>query len=118
MIWEPEWPRVANVLEKNARAHVFYENGEPMLEPAMQVAAMPLETATLEYLDYFYLGGQTTAVWPEVGSRWMQRLVTENAFDEHGFYVVQPSVYSFRLDFENGVEVRSLLHGYLAAIVR
>ncbi|WP_156916899.1 hypothetical protein [Leisingera aquimarina] len=115
-LFEPEVDRVKNVAIKNARGHVFFENGEPKFEEPIFCDVFPLQTASDEQLDAIF-PLQHFDVWPEVGSRWMQRLIAESGFDDQSFYVVQPEVYRFRLDFDHGVTIRSVIHEYLATIV-
>ena len=66
----------------------------------------------------FFLGRESGfSTWPEVGSRWMQRLVEETNFDEDGFLIVQPDHYRFKIEIEDGLKVRSVIHEYLATTV-
>ena len=41
LLWEPELDRVERVIVKNARGHVLYELGEPMLERPSHVSVCP-----------------------------------------------------------------------------
>jgi hypothetical protein len=58
------------------------------------------------------------AIWPEVGTRGMQRLLVVGAdvFSE-GWLVVQPGNYRFRVDADEGLRVRVVLREYLACDV-
>ncbi|WP_157770076.1 hypothetical protein [Ruegeria marisrubri] len=117
VVWNPELDRIHSVVIKNAKGHAFYENGEPMFDEPRAVAVFPLATASDEQLGSFFNGLDGLAVWPEVGSRWMQRMVGEPCFDNDGFYVLQPGVYRYRLEFEGGVTVKTVIHEYLATYV-
>ncbi|KUJ85584.1 hypothetical protein AVO45_00900 [Ruegeria marisrubri] len=88
-----------------------------MFDEPRAVAVFPLATASDEQLGSFFNGLDGLAVWPEVGSRWMQRMVGEPCFDNDGFYVLQPGVYRYRLEFEGGVTVKTVIHEYLATYV-
>jgi hypothetical protein len=116
-LWDPEWPRISRVIEKNARGHVFFENGEPIFDREPIVTAFPLELASQELIDDFFGVGTEFRIWPEVGSRWMQRLILDQDFDEFGFLVVQEGNYRFKLEFEDGLRVKSIISEYLATVV-
>ena len=116
LTWIPELARVHRVVVKNARGHAFYEFGEPVLEEPERVWALPLPQMTeAGYLD-FETGRSGLAGWPEVGSRMMKRLAT--GLDMHdGWVVVQPSVYRYRVEHDDGLVVRVILRDYLATEV-
>tara|TARA_B100000749_G_scaffold250350_1_gene215388 strand:+ start:558 stop:1088 length:531 start_codon:yes stop_codon:yes gene_type:complete len=113
--WFPDLSRFRNVILKNARAHLFYENGEPMTEAPAFVEFSPLSLMDSaqknEFFEVNYL-----QPWCEVGSRWNTRLIEGDEFDEWGFLVVQPETYRFRID-AGGLGVRSIIREYLATSV-
>ncbi|UWR51660.1 HNH endonuclease [Phaeobacter inhibens] len=115
-VWEPEGKRIENVIVKNARGHAFFENGEPIFDDPSFVEVFPIPCATEDQISLL-LHFSPFATWPEVGSRWMQRLLEEDNFDSDGFYVVQPEFYRFRIDFDQGVTVKSIINEYLATVV-
>ena len=116
LTWIPELARVHRVVVKNARGHAFYEFGEPVLEEPERVWALPLPQMTgAGHLD-FETGRSGLAGWPEVGSRMTKRLAT--GLDMHdGWVVVQPSVYRYRVEDDDGLIVRAILRDYLATEV-
>lgn len=116
-LWDPEWIRIARVLEKNARGHLFYENGEPIFEAPSNIFAFPLPIASDNQIREFFGTGSNVTTWPEVGSRWMQRLLEDQDFDKDGFLVIQPNVYRFKLEFDGCATVKSILYEYLATSV-
>lgn len=117
LTWIPELERVHRVIVKNARGHAFYEFGEPVLEEPDRVWALPLPQMTETGRLDFHTGGARLAGWPEVGSRSMQRLVT--GLDMHGgWVVVQPAVYRYRVEHDDGLVVKAILREYLATEVR
>ena len=117
IFWRPDFKRIENVLVKNARGHVYFENGEPPIDAPSLVKFQPLEQfSDADKLEFFGVPGGL-ARWPEVGSRWMQRLVEDGDFDQDGFLVVQPGIYRFRLELRGGIAIHSIIHEYLAAIV-
>ena len=114
--WIPELARLHRVIVKNARGHAYYEFGEPVLEKPDRVWAMPLPQMTGAGRLDFEAGRSGLAGWPEVGSRMMQRLAT--GLDLHdGWVVVQPSVYRYRVEPDDGLVVRAILRDYLATEV-
>lgn len=114
--WEPDLKRFRNVIVKNARAHLFFENGEPMWGEPEFVDVCPIETLTSENLGEFFGRNSVIEPWCEVGSRWNFRLVEDQGFDGDGFLVVQPGVYRFRIE-GGGLGVRSIMREYLATSV-
>lgn len=118
IVWLPNISRVNNVVLKNARGHAYFENGEPMFSQPDIIECIPLLSLKGEARTEFYGVRGGVGIWPEVGSRWMQRLLSDDNFDEDGFLVVQPKVYRFRLDVDGGITIRSIIHEYLAATVR
>jgi len=116
LTWIPELQRVLSVVVKNARGHAFYEFGEPVLEEPDRVWAVPLSVMTEAGRLDFETVRPGLAGWPEVGSRMMQRLAT--GIDMHdGWVVVQPSVYRYRVEHDDGLVVRAILRDYLATEV-
>ena len=123
VLWEPELDRVRRVLVKNARGHVLYELGEPMLEQPSHVSVCPIQAMTAHQVDQFenvpYGSG-----WPEVGSRMMRKAfiihspgdAQEAYFD--GWQDVQGSVYRYAVtQGPSGILVRMVLREYLACEV-
>lgn len=114
-VWRPESDRVNRVVLKNARGHAFYEYGEPMLSEPQYVRSAPLENMTREQrADFenmdFWSG------WPEVGSRMMTRVMTEQ--DLSGSWViVQDGVYRYAVAQAGVILVRTVLFEYLATEV-
>ena len=53
------------------------------------------------------------ALWPEVGSRMMSRVLTGQDLRD-GWVIVQEGIYRYRVDQFGGMLVRSVLFEYLA----
>jgi hypothetical protein len=113
--WYPDTDRIRKVIVKNARAHLFYENGEPMLEQPAEVSFKPLSRMAHDELRQ-YFGQSIAELWCEVGSRWNTRLLEGDSFDEHGFLVLQPGTYRFRVE-AGGLGVKTVIREYLATSV-
>ena len=62
-----------------------------------------------------HTGGVTS--WPEVGSRAMHRLVSLDDSPEYPWLIVQDGLYRFRASTDYGIEVRIVIHEYLACHV-
>lgn len=113
--WYPDVDRIRNVIIKNARAHLFFENGEPMLQEPTEVSFKPLPRMAHDELRQ-YFGQSMVEAWCEVGSRWNKRLLEGDSFDEQGFLVVQPNTYRFRVE-AGGLGVKTVIREYLATSV-
>ena len=118
-VWEPETERVERVVIKNARGHVFYEYGEPMLNEPEHVSTLPLAAMMASDREEFEGVGTAgdLAGWPELGSRMMARALTGQDMRD-GWVVVQDGIYRFRVQQCEVMLVRSVLFEYLATEVR
>lgn len=118
ILWKPDAERMNRVVVKNARGHAYFEWGEPMLNAPIEVWAIPLESMSFEQRSNFEGAGEGPglAVWPEVGSRMMSRLVA-GADLLDGWVIVQPGIYRYSVDTSGGLRVRTVLWEYLATEV-
>ena len=125
VLWEPELDRVERVAVKNARGHVLYEIGEPMLEQPSQVSICPIQAVPERQVRRFEDIPPLT-VWPEVGSRMMMRGVLtfnqpeddQRAYIDDGWQDVQDGVYRYAVIPTSGqVIVRTVIYEYLATEV-
>ena len=114
--WTPEMERVSRVIVKNARGHAFYELGEPMLAEPSWVGVSPMSLLSPDQREEFE-NGTNSSLWPEVGSRLMQR-VAFGDIEPGGWITVQPDVYRYSVSqgFDE-VLVRIIVRDYLAAEV-
>ena len=110
--------RIENVVLKLARCHVAYEMNEPRIDEPELVWFQPLSLMAPEAIDAFENDQNEVAVWPEVGSRAMHRLLVadDNAFSE-GWLNIQPDRYRYKVTLESGLRVRIVLREYLACEV-
>ncbi len=114
--WEAEIDRVNRVVVKNARGHALYELNEAVMGPPSSVICCPLVSLTPDQRHAFEEIPQE-AVWPEVGSRMMQR-VAGVAPLVNGWVDVQESVYRYAIGWPGGeVIVKTVLREYLATEV-
>ena len=117
-VWKPEMERVERVVVKNARNHVFYEYGEPMLINPERVWTRPLTWMTATQSEEFNTvdrGGDLGLCF-EVGSRMLTRILTGKDMCG-GWVVVQDEVYRFLVEQCSGILVKSVLLEYLATEV-
>jgi hypothetical protein len=114
--WEPEHERLATVLAKNARGHLWHEHADRRPgEPAVAYAA--LESLSPEQRDIFENPPEVSAALPEVGSRALQRRFSGDWLD--GWTFVQDDRYRYAVDYLEGdtVRVRMVIAEYLAVTV-
>ena len=84
-----------------------------MFEQPSEVLIVPLPSLPQEQAQEL-LRSNLFQAWPEVGSRWMQRVLEEQgAFDENGFYVFQPKLYKFKLEISGSLRIISVIGEYL-----
>ncbi len=110
-----EESRVKNLVLKLGRGHALFELNEPRYEEPFAVGIAPLPSLS-DNLHARFEHLQASAIWPEVGSRAMQRL----AFDSSNtpeWIVVQPGRYRYVAFVDHAVEVRIVLSEYLACEV-
>lgn len=119
--WENEQPlfnieldRVERIVVKLAQGHTLYELNEPQLAKPSSVVISPLHLLDNDVREAFEnTFGHAFAIWPEVGSRAMQRLVQ----NEHGWIEVQLGRYRYLATTASVVRVRLVLSEYLACEV-
>ncbi|MBR8314246.1 hypothetical protein KDW36_13695 [Burkholderia dolosa] len=118
LLWKPEQERICRVVVKNARGHVYFEYGEPMLSPPTHVGVAPLETLDKiqrEEFEGLAAGNEVElANWPEVGSRMMTRLLTGQNLNGP-WVIVQEGVYRYSILQQGFFLVRIVIEEYLAA---
>lgn len=117
IVWKPEIERVNNVVVKNARGHAFFELGEPILTKPSHVWFMPfISLINSEREDFESETAGNLALWPEVGSRMMTRVITGQDLS-YGWIIVQDGVYRYTVLQDDGIRVKTVIHEYLATEV-
>jgi hypothetical protein len=116
IFWKPEGDRVKRIILKNARGHIFFEYGEPMLSDPDDVLLTPLCSLSDEDRSIFEDAEHSDGFFPEVGSRMMTRLITGLDLSD-GWIVVQDGVYRYAVIQSDGLLVKMVLWDYLAAEV-
>ena len=112
-IFNPENERVFAVLIKLAQGHALHEIHESCGRKPDGIGYLPLSAMTDEQRGVFE-NPKPVAIYPEVGSRAMQRLVTGIDVAPSGWIDVQSGLYRFKVSYGDGVEVRIVIHEYLA----
>jgi hypothetical protein len=110
----PEWDRVRAVVLKLAQGHALYELHESCVDDPTHLMLAPLISLTEEQREAFE-NPETSSVWPEVGSRAMQRLVEGKNMGPGGWIVVQEGRYRYNASIVEGRDVRIVINEYLAA---
>lgn len=113
----PEMSRVHNVVLKLARGHSIFDLNEPHWEEPRHLMISPLSEMTVEQRTEFETLPSELELWPEVGSRAMQRFILGTP-GASPWVVVQPNRYRYLATLDDGLLVRIVLSEYLAAEVR
>ena len=106
--------RVRRVVVKLARGHSLFELAEPQDEPPIAVRFAPFCTWNAKTRGDFE-SLPAPGVWPEVGSRAMQRFASTNGAVK--WLIVQPGRYRYAAVVGPGATVRIVLSEYLACEV-
>jgi len=107
--------RVRNVVLKLGRGHAAFELNEPQYDEPHSVSFVPLVGMPSDTRDLFETSLQSS-LWPEAGSRAMQRLaVVWPAVP--GWILVQPGRYRYLASVGDGVVIRMVISEYLACEV-
>lgn len=113
--WVPESARVKNVLLKLARGHAMYELNEPIFDEPSAISFAPIHLLSPRSRHLFEFGDEDCfAVWPEVGSRAMQRILLQSDVVS-GWIEVQPGRYRYKVGWAGPISVKMAIRDYLAA---
>lgn len=122
--FDVESERVSNVLLKLARGHAAFELNEPQFDEPLSVNFSPLSMMGNAEREKFETLTQIpkVSIWPEVGSRAMQRMVigtsdSQSFIFRPGWISVQSGRYRYLVAAGNGVIVRMVFSEYLASEV-
>jgi hypothetical protein len=120
VVFRIENDRVRNVVLKLARGHAVYELDEQKPEEPSHVMFVPLHSLAPHAREHFE-NPPTTAAWPEVGTRALQRVVvsmvgTPTVLDPD-WIEVQEGQYRYFAIAEDAVMVRFVVGEYLACEV-
>ena len=114
----PDQERVSAVFIKLAQGHALYELHETCARKPDEFSCAPLELLSDQQRENFE-NPEASAAWPEVGSRAMQHLVVVGSdVSSSGWLDVQLGRYRLHASRGNGIEVRIVVHEYLACFVQ
>jgi len=116
-IFKAERERVEAVITKLAQGHSLYELHVSCINNPDEIKFMPLSLMNKDQREEFEYP-EVARMWPEVGSRRMQRLVTGTDLTAYGWIDVQHGRYRFHASVGNVVDVRIVIHEYLACHIR
>jgi hypothetical protein len=108
-----EYDRIHNVVMKLARGHAVYELHELRLSESTSIIVQPLPATGSEERRSFETP-ICPAVFPEVGSRAMQRMLLVDDLPVHDWVVVQPGNYRYLAEVGSAISVRIVIHEYLS----
>ena len=117
-VWSIEPERAERVVVKIARCHAAFELNEPQLEAPEIVSIKPLLLMSDDERAAFEGQDGDLALWPEMGSRAMQRLLVSgtDVFSE-GWLVVQEGNYRFQVYQAPALVVKIVFREYLGCKV-
>jgi hypothetical protein len=113
----PDLERVRNVAVKLAQGHALYELHESCASEPDHFSLLPLMLMDDAQRNEFEVPSYA-GIWPEVGSRAMQRLVQGKDMSPYGWIVVQEGRYRYNATVYGGCDVRLVINEYLACQVR
>ena len=117
-VFTPDQERISVVAIKLAQGHSLYELHESCARQPDNFSCVPLELMS-DQERFNFENPIGSAVWPEVGSRAMQRLVeVDQGASPSGWLDVQPGRYRFHASIGNGVEIRIVIHEYIGCFVQ
>jgi hypothetical protein len=116
LVWEPEFSRIEHVVLKLARGHAAYELSAPLLDAPSRIVILPLLSLNSEQLLEFEQI-QAGELWPEVGSRAMQRMAKSWPSSVAEWLVVQPDRYRYIVSIGHEITVRMVIGEYLSCEV-
>ena len=115
-LFNPEHERVRAVLTKLAQGHALYELHESCACPPDSIVYLPLPHMS-ETQRYDFENPEPHGAWPEVGSRAMQRAIIGTDVTLGGWLDVQAGRYRYHASQGDGIDVRIVIHEYLACHV-
>ena len=118
-IFDVEYHRVVKIVKKVAIGHVLYDHGLLVSMEDAEVSIAPLPLLDEQSISCFEnLGSAEIAIWPEVGSRAMQRLLVGDENYQNGWIHVQRGRYRYSVTQSDIIEARMVFSEYLACAVR
>ena len=115
--WKPNMKRIENVVVKNARGHAMYEFDEPMTERPNSIIIRLFSAMGESEKSEFLNSNDGHGLWPEVGGRMMQRIITGDGLI-NGWVDLQEGFYRYSVNQqESAIRVKSIIREYLTKSV-
>ncbi|MNG26179.1 hypothetical protein D3C84_1111330 [compost metagenome] len=105
------------VLTKLAKGHALFELHESAAREPDEISVFPLLALT-EQQRIDFEEPIAAEVWPEVGSRAMQRILTGQDIDRSGWIIVQPDLYRYVASAVGHIEVRIVINEYIGCMAQ
>lgn len=119
--WAYDEDRVRAVIMKLARGHIAYELSEPRIDEPSSIWFKPICEMGDEERESFEHGEDdaSLAIWPEVGSRAMQRILVTGIGGtmEDEWLHVQAGRYRYQVSWVGQAKVKIVIREYLACEV-
>lgn len=112
-LFNPEHKRVNAVFTKLAQGHALYELHESCAQSPDSIIYLPLQYMSEEQRQAFE-NPEPQEVWPEVGSRAMHRAIIGTDVTLGSWLNVQAGRYRFHASQGCGIDIRIVIHEYLA----
>ncbi len=109
--------RIYRVITKLAQGHAMYELHEHCISKPSFIMIQPLSVMSDKERANFETP-TPPLIWPEIGSRAMQRLIVTGDSVVHDWLVVQPGMYRYLAEAGADISVRIVVHEYLACHLR
>ena len=115
LTWQADVERVQRVVLKLARGHAAFEI-EPKLDMPSELIILPLHLLPEKHRrDFEEDDSGVVDVWPELGSRAMNRMFV--GMEGNEWLVVQDGRYRYKVTWTDNIVVRLVIREYLAAVV-
>jgi hypothetical protein len=115
-IFSVEYERAKSVVIKLARGHAAFELSEPKHNDPSHIMIIPIHLLDAGARDHFE-NSPAPIVWPEVGSRAMQRMLVVDAKAHSDWIEVQEGQYRYLAVAGGAVMIRFVVSKYLACEV-
>jgi len=112
-LFKPEMGRVLSIVTKLAQGHALWELHSPCPEPPDEIYVTPIGLMSAKQRHALEFPG-VTALWPECGSRAMQRLAAADLARGAPWIVVQAGLYRFHASPDPRATIRIVISEYLA----
>jgi len=119
VVFHPEAQRISDVVTKLAQGHALHELHESCLRAPTAIQITPLWVmSNTDRYAFESCRSDCASIWPEVGSRAIQRMVGLHIPPEYPWLVVQQGLYRYHASVGPSISIRIVIQEYLACHVR